>query len=232
MTNRIYMTSPINAIIEGLYEARTTMAQLKEKGDFGIGTFNDLDGELVLIDGQVYQLDVAGEAHDVMDEVCTPFASVCFFQGHARDHIGPADHAGFNRLIEANMPSPNMFYAFRVDAEFGFVRTRSVPRTENHTPLVEAVSRQQERRFSDISGSLVGFYCPSFIPSVNVPGLHFHFITDDRRAGGHLLECEIRRGRLSVQFFHEIILALPVTLDYLTADFTRDSARDLEKAER
>jgi acetolactate decarboxylase len=232
MSTSLYMTSPINAIIEGLYEAKTTMAQLKQRGDFGIGTFNDLDGELVLIDGIVYRLDIDGKAHPVEDSVCTPFASICRFSRHTEEPIEAMDYAGFNRLLQQSMPSQNMFFALRVDASFDYVRTRSVPRTENYTPLVEAVSKQKEREFHDLGGSLVGFFSPSFIPSVNVPGLHFHFISDDRSCGGHLLECRIRQGRLLMQYFYEVTLGLPATIDYLVADFTRDSASDLEKAER
>lgn len=232
MSKAIYMTSPINALIEGLYEAKTTMADLKKRGDFGIGTFNDLDGELALVDGAVYRLDIDGNSHTVADNVQTPFATACFFTKHAEETIGAVDYAGFNRLLADNMPSPNMFYAIRIDAMFDYVRTRSVPRTENYTPLVQAVAKQKERVFETMRGSLIGFYSPSFVPSVSVPGLHFHFISADRSCGGHLLECRVREGRLMMQYFYELTLALPATLDYLSVDFTRDSARDLEKAEK
>lgn len=232
MSNAIYMSSPINALIEGLYEARTTIADLKQRGDFGIGTFNDLDGELVMIDGIVYQQTSDGRCQVIPDDVCTPFAAVCFFHQHTEDTIGPVDYAEFNQVLAANRPSPNMFYALRIDGEFEFVRTRAVPKTENYTPLVEAVSRQQEHRFTAIRGSLIGFYTPPFMPSVNVPGLHFHFISDDRTSGGHLLECALRKGCVAMQFFYEMTLSLPKTLDYLSVDFTRDSAHDLERAEK
>ena len=232
MPSSLHMTSPINALIEGLYEARTTLAELKQKGDFGIGTFNDLDGELVLLDGTVYRLDLDGHSHPVPDDTRTPFATACFFQKHAEETLGPVDYAGFNRLLDDNMPSPNMFYALRVEADFTYLRTRSVPRTENYTPLVQAVGKQKEREFHHQRGTLVGFYSPPFLPSVSVPGLHFHFLSQDRSCGGHLLECRLRGGRLLVQYFYELTLTLPATLDYLSTDFTRDSARDLRQAER
>ena len=125
-----------------------------------------------------------------------------------------------------------MMYAIRIDGEFSHVRTRSVHRTNNYTPLVEATASQVISEFDDVAGTLLGFYTPDFIPSVNVPGYHFHFITADRTRGGHLLECDLTKGSMAMQFYTRMDLNLPMTLDYLSADFNRDAAEDLEKAER
>ena len=107
-----------------------------------------------------------------------------------------------------------------------------MPRTENYRPLSEATDRQKLRQFADVEGHLVGFYTPSFVPSVNVPGYHFHFIDKNFSAGGHLLSCEPERLDIRLQIFFSMELTLPKTLDYLTAAFTRDAKKDLEKAER
>jgi acetolactate decarboxylase len=236
MTNSrhaVFMPCPINAILEGFYETGTTMATLKEKGDFGIGTFNDLDGELVLVDGVVRQLDAAGDAHPVDDDQKTPFAAVCSFEPISRETIETAhSYEAFNGLLESLLPSPNMLYAIRVDGSFKHVRTRSLHRTANYTPLVEATASQVESTFRDTEGTLVGFYTPDFIPSVNVPGFHFHFLTGDKSRGGHLLDCHFLRGTIGVQFHTRLDLNLPLTLDYLSADFKRDAEKDLEEAER
>jgi acetolactate decarboxylase len=125
-----------------------------------------------------------------------------------------------------------MLYACRIDGRFKTVRTRSVPRQENYRPLVEVTRHQVESIKQNVSGTLVGFYNPPFISSVNVPGWHFHFISDDRTCGGHLLECELEAGRIELQHHSLMQLGLPVTLDYLTADFNRDTAKDLDEAER
>jgi acetolactate decarboxylase len=231
--NEIFMVSPINAILEGLYETPMTLSELKQHGDFGIGTFNDLDGELILLDGIVYQLDIDGNVHEVGDEQKTPFAAACFFEPFSIEEIrSPLDYPAFNNFLDLCLPSPNMLYAIRIDGNFSSVRTRSVPKTENYTPLVEATALQKETQFEEIEGTLVGFYTPEFMPSVNVPGYHFHFLTADYCQGGHLLECELLNGRLSMQTCTRLVLNLPMTLDYLSADFLRDAREDLEKAER
>lgn len=233
MTSSIFMSSPINAILEGLYETNLTMADLKKRGDFGIGTFNDLDGELVLLDGAVYQMDVSGNVCKVSDNEKTPFATACFFHPSSREEIkNRLQYVDFIPFLDLCLPSRNMMYAIRVDGFYSRVRTRSVPRTANYTPLVEATALQKESEFKNVRGTLVGFFTPDFVPSVNVPGYHFHFITEDRKHGGHLLECDIEEGQVEIQFYSRMDLNFPMTLDYLCADFDRDAREDIEHAER
>ena len=61
----LYVSAPVNALVEGLYWEDTTIADILARGDFGLGTFNDLDGEMVVLDGQVYQLRSDGIAYAV-----------------------------------------------------------------------------------------------------------------------------------------------------------------------
>jgi acetolactate decarboxylase len=229
----VFLSCPINAILEGFYETNTTMADLKAKGSFGIGTFNDLDGELVLLDGIIYQLDVQGNAHPVADDQKTPFACSCPFEPISEETVQESyPQEAFNTFLLSLLPSPNMIYAIRVDGHFKSVRTRSMPRTQNHIPLVEATAAQVESTFDDVDGTLVGFYTPDFLPSVNVPGFHFHFLSADRSRGGHLLESHLLSGTVAIQFYTRLDLNLPLTLDYLGAEFKRDAEADIEKAER
>lgn len=229
----LYMSSPINALLEGFYRDDITIRTLKEKGDFGIGTFNNLDGELVAFGGQYFQLDLDGNAHRVPDDMKTPFSTVCPFHPMLSDEIAnPCSYEEFTAQLKNMLPSDNMFYAIHMEGRFRTVKTRSVPRTENYHPLSEATDHQKLRHFQDVEGHLIGFYTPSFVPSVNVPGYHFHFIDKTFSAGGHLLTCEPERLDIRLQLFFSMELTLPKTLDYLTASFTRDAKKDLEKAEK
>ncbi len=54
----VFISAPIAALVEGIYRADTTIGHVREKGNHGLGIFNDLDGELILIDGTVYCLRV------------------------------------------------------------------------------------------------------------------------------------------------------------------------------
>jgi acetolactate decarboxylase len=223
----------VNALIEGLYKENTSLQQLREKGDFGIGTFNELDGEMVLLDGVFHQLRADGRAYTVDDTVQTPFACVTFYRPDAVDEVdGDYEYAAFQRLLELCTPSPNMLYAIRVDGLFRRVRTRSVPRQETYRPLVEVTRNQPEFELEDVEGTIVGFYNPPFISSVNVPGYHLHFLSRDGSFGGHLLHAHLVRGRIGVQHAATMELGLPVTVDYMTADLTRDISADVEEVER
>ena len=233
MSSMLYMSSPINALLEGFYRDDITVATLREKGDFGIGTFNNLDGEMIALGGRFLQLDLDGNARPVGGEMKTPFSTVCHFQPMLTDEIAsPLSHEEFTAKLKELLPSDNMFCALHMEGRFRAVKTRSVPRTENYRPLSEATDHQKLRRFENVDGHLVGFYTPGFVPSVNVPGFHFHFIDRDFTAGGHLLNCEPEHLDVRLQVFFSMELTLPKTLDYLTASFTRDAKKDLEKAER
>lgn len=229
----LYLCSPVNAIVEGLYEQRIPFSELLQHGDFGLGTFDQLDGEMVLLDGEVFQIDATGAVNRIGREALTPFACVTFFKPMTEDAIPERlGWEAFQRRLEALMPSPNLFYAFRIEGVFDSVRARSVPRTENYKPLVDAAGSQSTFEFQDVRGTLAGFYTPAFMSSLNVPGIHLHFLSADRARGGHLLECSPAGVKVQVQFLSRLELGLPMTLDYLTLQFKRDVEADLDKAER
>ncbi|HTX92637.1 MAG TPA: acetolactate decarboxylase [Anaerolineales bacterium] len=231
--SRIYQNTPVNALVEGIYEQNMPISEIQKHGDFGLGTFNDLDGEMVLLDGQIYRVDSNGNVSLMSAQTLTPFACVTFFHPMSTETSqGKLAYGDFLSWLKMLMPSANLFYAFRIEGEFDQVKTRSIPKQENYRPLVEATKEQPEFHFKDVTGTLVGFFTPAFMASVNVPGLHLHFLTQDRQRGGHLLECQVKRVKAEIQFIYTLELSLPLNLDYLTWDFQRDIQGDLDKAEK
>jgi acetolactate decarboxylase len=228
----VYLSAPINALVEGIYVENTTMAELRRHGDFGLGTVNFLDGEMVILDGCVYQIRSDGHVYGVRDDEQSPFACVTFFNPDTVDDLENSDGSkGFYDLLNNLIPSENMLYAIRIDGTFTHVRTRVVPRSENYTPLVEATKNQPVFDFHDVGGCLAGFYTPRFMESLNAPGYHIHFLSEDRQHGGHLIECVPGKVRIGIQHVPKLDVGLPITLDYLTTDLTRDVGKDLDKAE-
>lgn len=229
----VYLSAPVNALVEGFYEENTSLAEIRRHGDFGIGTFNDLDGEMLLLDGVFYQTRSDGRVYPVADNVFSPFACVTFFAPLTWDEVeGNYDYAAFNSLLASLIPSPNMLYAIRIEGAFAYVKTRSVPRQENYRPLAKVAADQPTFDLYNVQGVLAGFYTPQFMASLNVPGFHLHFLSDDHTSGGHLLNCSMAKGRIGLQLIRRLELALPVTFDYLTADLSRDTSKDLDKAEK
>lgn len=230
--NLLYLCAPINALVEGIYEEKIPFREIKRYGDFGLGTFDDLDGEMVMIDGAVYQIPADGRVQRVPEDALTPFAAVTFYEALTHDtSTEPMEYPAFLDWLIRLLPSPNLFYALRIEGTFSRMKTRSVPKQECYRPLVEVTAHQPVFNFENISGTLAGFYTPSFMSSVSVPGLHLHFLSDDLTHGGHLLECDSVSIKVGVQMLDRIELSLPKSLEYLTWDFQRDIKKDLNKAE-
>ncbi len=121
--NAVYLSAPVNAMLKGYYEENTTLGDLKRHGDFGLGTFNNLDGEMVMLDGVIYQLHADGKTYPVGDQVQTPFACVTFYRPSFIEEIeGDLDFTAFNAVLNSLLPSDNMFYAIRIDGFFKQVR--------------------------------------------------------------------------------------------------------------
>jgi len=215
-SNSVYLSAPVDALMKGCYEQDTTIGELKQHGNFGLGTFNRLDGEMMMLDGTVYQLKDDGFAHLVSDQVETPFSCVTFFSPTTVEEINrELDYAGFKNLLDQLMPSENVFSAIRIDGDFSMIRVWSVPKQETYRPIAEVKPKVFE--YQDVSGTLAGFYTPRFVKSMLNPGFHLHFLTDDRRHGGHLDHCCLNRATIGVQIIPRLELNLPITIDYLTA---------------
>ena len=52
---RIYQVSLLQGLTLGDYYGSITVEELEKNGDTGIGTFNRLNGELIMIDGETYR---------------------------------------------------------------------------------------------------------------------------------------------------------------------------------
>ena len=229
----MFISAPLSALVEGIYRADTTIGLLRQKGNLGIGTFNDLDGELVLIDGKVYCLRPQGDAELIPDTVRTPFALSTHFEGDTEERFDtPIAADAFEKTILDLIPSPNLMYSIRIDGHFSHVQARSVPKQSNYLPLVEVTRVQTVFDFDDVEGAIIGFYTPHFLNGVHLPGLHLHFISADRTKGGHLLKASPTDIVLKLQHAPSVELGLPMTVDFLTMQSTRDVDADLHEAER
>ncbi len=231
--NSLYLCAPVNALVEGIYEEDILLSDVLRHGDFGIGTFDDLDGEMVILDGCCYQIHADGKVAQAGKEVKTPFAAVTYFSAETIHVVSDRlSHTLFMKKLSRFLPSPNMLYAIKIAGKFHHIQTRSIPKQSNHYPLVEAAVQQVTSEFKDINGVLVGFYTPDFMATINVSGLHLHFLTEDKAYGGHMLHCIPEKVTIEVQLIHKLELSLPMTKEYMEWDFHRDIGEDLEKVEK
>ncbi|HEX3946105.1 MAG TPA: acetolactate decarboxylase [Acidimicrobiales bacterium] len=232
--HQIYQSSTMTALLDAVYDGGLTYGQLAGHGDFGVGTFNELDGEMIAVDGDFFQLRSDGTASPVTPDELTPFAAVTFFRGDAHRQLdGPMDLAAVEELLDGLLPSPNLFYAVRIDGRFSSVVTRTVARQHRpYRPLVEVTKTQTERTFVDLVGTIAGFRAPDYAQGLTVAGYHLHFIDQDRAHGGHVLDLTLEGGLLQVDQDADLHVELPETPDFLAADLDgRDVAAEVQAAE-
>ena len=216
----VYQTSTMSALLDGVYDGDVTIAELLRHGDFGLGTFNRLDGEMLVLDGVCHQLRADGSARVADSTALTPFAAVTRFESdHAIDVSAARDRADLTALIDDALPSQNLIYAIRITGTFERMSTRTV--TEQHRPyppLTQATSSQQETTFTNVTGTLAGYRMPDYEQGIAVAGYHLHFIDGARRHGGHALDYRIGRGTVEISTCSDLHLSSPSTPEFLGAE--------------
>jgi acetolactate decarboxylase len=227
---RLYQISTSTAVVEGVYGGSVPSSTLLENGDFGVGTFEGLDGEMVILDGEIYQ--AAGTVRRRSDDFLVPFASITHFREDAGVQIEKvASLKDIELACDPHRVSDNLFYAVRVDGVFDTIHARAVHPVPQGSRLLDAAKTQLEFHFDNVEGTLVCLWSPRYSSSFSVPGYHFHFISKDRTKGGHVLNCSAQQLRASIQIVSEYDVQLPLTGSFLTTDLDRDPASDLAKAE-
>jgi len=226
-------TSTITALLDGGYDGVTFCGDLRHKGDFGIGTFDHLDGEMIMIDGVIFQAKADGTVARATDGMKVPFAAVTRFTPSIHRKIGASPDVDLlKKNLDALRVGNNSFYAIRVDGVFDYVKFRSVPsQVKPYPKLVDVAARQPVFERRAIKGSLVGFWCPEYAKTLNVPGYHLHFISEDRKSAGHLLDCAWQGGVVEMAVISEFHLSLPQTSDFQGLHLGGDSSHALKAAE-
>jgi acetolactate decarboxylase len=218
----LFQVSTSGALVTGVFSGAVGVQSLLQHGDMGLGTFANLDGEMVVLDHHAFQVQGSGRVSEAPANARVPFAVVTEFSPDIDSRIGPiTSFAELEKQCDSSRKSGNIFYAFRIDGRFKRIRTRAVNPPESGTRLVDAAKSQSEFHFSNVAGTLVGLWSPGFSSAFSVAGYHFHFLSDDRQEGGHLLDLESEALRLRVEALTEFHLALPETEAFLKADLAR-----------
>jgi acetolactate decarboxylase len=229
----LFQVSTSAALVEGLYQGAVKVARLLSHGDFGLGTFIDLDGEMVVLDGICYQVSADGRVAEVEEDRLIPYAVVTRFNAEfSKQFPALSSFSELATVCDELRGSENLFYAFRIDGTFSLVKTRVMKPVHEGIGLKTAASAQQEFLFEKQEGTLVGLWSPGFAGSFSVPGYHFHFLSADRRRGGHVLELRAVDLMIGGCAVHEMHISLPETTEFLKADLSRDPSNDLMSAEQ
>jgi len=227
----LYLSAPFVGLAEGLFDGEVTFAELKGHGDLGLGAIAGSDGELVLLDGRCHQVKGDGSVVALPDSQTTPFAMAAFFEPEWNLELTEVvDFPALQLLLDSRLGNPGLPYAFRIDGTFPQIRTRSVAgQKPPYRRLIEVIKDQVTFDLENVSGTIVGFRVPGYLEGVNVPGYHMHFLTADRKAGGHVLAFRASRLRVAADALTTVHVELPQDPRFSTKDFPRVDRTEMDQ---
>ena len=202
--------SPVKNLINGDYQGKIKYGILKEYGDFGIGTFSDVNGEMVALDNVFYQITSDGLVHIVSDTQFAPFASINFFKSdYDFKFSNISDYDKLRKTLSQEIKFQEFIYAIKIKAKLSYIKLRSPQKQQRPYPdLKKVIAQQKIFEHKNISGTLVGYYNPDVLGDITVSGYHFHFISDNKKVGGHVLELNILEAQTDFDIIDEMQIKL------------------------
>ncbi len=228
----IFQVSTSGALVKGVYDGVTRIADVRAHGDMGLGTFAGLDGEGLMLDGHCYRAGSDGSVNEVDNEVTVPFWLTARFHPDVTavlDRV--ARWAELESRLAALRSTDNLIAAILIEGRFDRVHARVACTTAAGTGLVEATSHQAEFTWTDVEGTLLGFWTPHYASAIGVSGLHLHFLSADRSFGGHVIDVQATGINAQLHLTSDLHLVLPENAAFLQADLSGDPSAALAQAE-
>lgn len=233
----ISQVSLLQGLTFGDYNGSVPVSRLKELGDIGIGTFDALNGELIMLEGTVYRAASDGSVEKVADDETIPFSNVTFFDADEVISLSSIDSVNTLKSEldkKVHEIGDNRFYMIRADGTFKSMQVRSeLPQTEPYKPLATVLETDQTFfNYENIKGTVVGLYCPDYMSSLNAAGWHFHFISDDKKHGGHVLELTFQSGKVLIDKTDKFNMLIPDDKPFQSLNLAKDMKEDIRQAEQ
>jgi len=228
----LYQVSTSAALVQGVYQGCVCVGDIKTHGDFGLGTFDALDGEGLMLDGHVYQARGDGSVIQPDDAAKAPFwVSTEFEADRTATFVAVSSWEDLCSQLDQYRNSENLFAAIRIEGVFEEIHYRVACKSAPGEDLVTATSHQAEFRLNNFAGTLLGFWSPGYAKTLNIPGYHLHLLSADHQHGGHVLGIKASNLKLQVMDVNNLVLALPESPQFLAADLSADPTAALSKAE-
>lgn len=232
----VYQVALLQSLTQGYYDGIIKVSELKQHGDIGIGTFEGVNGEMIVLDGKVYQALDDGTVKEADDNETVPFSNVTFFDSDISENVSEIkDMAGLKSRMDetVNKNGKNMFYVVKISGEFEKMLVRSeLKQQKPYKPLDKALETdQREFTYDNIKGTIVGLYCPDYMSGLNAPGWHFHFISDDKTKGGHILELSFNKAQAEFDLTPKFEMKLSDNNDFQKMELAKDVDDAIKKVE-
>ena len=233
--NGVFQYSNISALLEGYLDGNMSLQRLSRKGDFGLGTLNGLDGELVALDGTFYQVKSDGKAYELPGTTFSPFAVVTHFSADIRLKLPERlDYPHLEALLSQHITQPNHIQAIRIDGRFSTLRVRSPKKQHPPYRRLGDIPKSEfvEFNYKDVEGTLVGFRFPGYLGKLNASGYHFHFIDKDRKLGGHILGLTTQNGEITIDNTTRFHMLQPDDEEFDKLTLDKDLSKELRIIEK
>ena len=212
---KMFQVSTLQALALGYSRAVIKVGELMRHGDIGLGTFEDVNGEMIVVDGHCYRADENGMVNEADSEIGVPFSSVAFFNEDRRCEINKTDNIEkLKECLDLRIEEDfglNSMHIVRIDGSFKRICARSESGYRaHHVTLKDALSEtQRDFYFDNISGTLVCVYYPDYMDGINASGWHLHFISENRESGGHVFDLILEKGTAYFDKITNIEITLP-----------------------
>ncbi len=207
----LFQLAAFNTFSTGKYAGLMPYNELEKHGDFGIGTLEGLDGEMIALDGEFYHIPSSGPPVKVEPTQTAPYATVTYFEADRTYNVAGFNYTQLKSYLDGQLDtSKDVIYAIKLSGTYEYAQTRSPQKQiEPYPNLTQALKTQAVFNLSQFAGTAVGFWFPASMDGVDYVGYHIHLITDDRTAGGHLLDCIISNATVEVDIINSYRLVLP-----------------------
>ena len=236
--DKVFQVSTLQALALGYTRTVMTVSELMQHGEAGLGTFEDVNGEMIAIDGKCYRATEDGTVVEAGDDRGVPFSAVAFMDECREFEIfGDYDMAHLkdelnNRIEEVF--GLNSMHVIQIKGTFEKIYARSeAPYRSHHVTLKSMLEETQTSfEFDHIKGSLVGVYFPDYMDGINASGWHLHFISEDRTVGGHVYEIKMEQGLVRRSKKNSLEIQLPRDAAFDTYFLKTASEKEIKQVEQ
>lgn len=232
----IYQVALLQSLTQGYYDGIIKVSELKQHGDTGIGTFEGVNGEMIVLDGVVYQALSDGSVKVADDNETVPFSNVTFFDSDTSEELSDIDDINSlkKKLTEkVEEKGKNLFSMVKMTGEFKKMLVRSELKQEKPYKTLDKALETDQREFTyeNIKGTVVALYCPDYMNGLNTSGWHLHFISDDKEKGGHILDLSFEKAKAEYDMVQEFDMKLTDNEDFQKTSLADDVSDAIKKVE-
>lgn len=203
----MFQYSTYDKVYNGNYDGGITVSDLKIHGNFGLGTFHQLEGELVALDNSFYHCynqdcRIAGANQTLA------WAAICFFPEQSEvHHLKNMQYADLrdenSSFLNSILNAKDYLIAIKIQGFFTAIELTSTPKQQKPYPSIQTViDNSIKYPLKNITGSLIGWYAPHYMGGIKQPGFHFHFVDDKKQIGGHVLEFHLENASAQCAQMH------------------------------